>query len=191
MTLNLDALEAVARAATPGPWTINWETDEYHAGMPDKWALSINGPEASDFADLAAADAEHMATFDPPTVLALIAKLREAEAEMHARELHHFEEEKLRAEAEAKLREAEQERDEARWAAGIVGDVARESSGGWQDAAAELHATQARLREAEAVIAEALELIATVKAAGEVPVDVFAIERILARSKPTNQEGES
>lgn len=121
--------------------------------------------------------------------LALIAKLREAEAEMHARELHHFEEEKLRAEAESKLREAEQERDEARWAAGIVGDVARESSGGWQDAAAELHATQARLREAEAVIAEALELIATVKVAGEVPVDVFAIERILARSKPTNQEG--
>ena len=90
-----------------------------------------------------------------------------------------------------RLREAEQERDEARWAAGIVGDVARESSGGWQDATAELHATQARLREAEAVIAEALELIATVKAAGEVPVDVFAIERILARSKPTNQEGES
>ena len=108
--------------------------------------------------------------------------------EMHARELHHFEEEKLRAEAEDKLREAEQERDEARWAAGIVGDVARESSGGWQDAAAELHATQARLREAEAVIAEALELIATVKVAGEVPVDLFAIERILARSKPTNQE---
>lgn len=30
----------------------------------------------------------------------------------------------------AKLREAERERDEARWAAGIVGDVARESSGG-------------------------------------------------------------
>lgn len=80
MTLNLDDLEATAKAATPGPWSINWETDEYHAGMPDKWALSINGPEASDFADLAAADAEHMATFDPPTVLALIAKLREAEA---------------------------------------------------------------------------------------------------------------
>ena len=121
MSIKLDDLEATAKAATPGPWSINWETDEYHAGMPDKWALSINGPEASDFADLAAADAEHMATFDPPTVLALIAKLREAEA----------------------------------------------------------------------VIAEALELIATVKVAGEVPVDVFAIERILARSKPTNQEGES
>lgn len=52
----------------------------------------------------------------------------------------------------ARLREAERERDEARWAAGIVGDVARESSGGWQDASAELHATQDRLREAEAVI---------------------------------------
>ena len=93
--------------------------------------------------------------------------------EMHARELHHFEEEKLRAEAEAKLREAEQERDEARWAAGIVGDVARESSGGWQDAAAELHATQARLREAEAVIERALGW-------AEKPIPGFTLENQMA-----------
>ena len=46
----------------------------------------------------------------PPTVLALIERLERAEAErdstvkeMHARELHHFEEEKLRAEAEARI----------------------------------------------------------------------------------------
>ena len=84
-------------------------------------------------------DVEHIATFDPTTVLALIAKLREAE----------------------------RERDEARWAAGIVGDVARESSGGWQDAAAELHATQARLREAEAVIEK--ELLRHREKHGETP----------------------
>ena len=35
------------------------------------------------------------------------AELEATVKEMHARELHHFEEEKLRAEAEAKLREAE------------------------------------------------------------------------------------
>jgi hypothetical protein len=35
--------------------------------------------------------------------LALIARIREAEREMHARELHHFEAEKLLAEAEATI----------------------------------------------------------------------------------------
>ena len=112
MNLNLDALEAVARAATPGPWSINWESDEYHAGMPDKWALSINGPEASDFADLAAADAEHMATFDPPTVLALIAGLRSVREDLeYFRSLPHVSVYTRltdeRDEARAKLREAE------------------------------------------------------------------------------------
>lgn len=159
MTLNLDALEATARAATPGPWTINWETDEYHAGMPDKWALSINGPEASEFADLDSADAEHIATFDPPTVLALITRLREAE----------------------------RERDGARWAAGIVGDVARESSGGWQDASAELHAAQDRLREAEAVIEEVDDLVTRHHLDTTVGQAVFKITG--SYYKPTNQEG--
>lgn len=113
MKIDLDALEAVARAATPGPW---------HQGAH---YIGAGGepydPEAFVGQASILCDAEHIAAFDPPTVLTLIAKLREAEA----------------------------------------------------------------------VIAEALELIATVKVAGEVPVDVFAIERILARSKPTNQEGES
>ena len=120
--------------------------------------------------------------------------------EMHARELHHFEEEKLRAEAEAKLREAEQERDEARWAAGIVGDVARESSGGWQDAAAELHATQARLREAEAVIEKVRSMLPGPRTFAEsLPrdfagnlwprtIDADDVAAILATYKPTNQE---
>lgn len=167
MTINLDdldALEAVARAATPGPWTINWETYEYHAGMPDKWASSINGPEASEFADLDSADAEHIAAFDPPTVLALIAEVR-------------------------RLRESEKQRDDARWAAGIVGDVAREASNGWQDASAELHATEVRLWEAEAVIERA-------RGWAEKPISGFTVENqiaevadALASYEPTNQEG--
>ena len=130
MTLDLDALEAVARAATPGPW----EAEPYLYTADDDW-VRVTSPSDGPLFNLAEGvepvNASHIATFDPPTVLALIAKLREAE----------------------------QERDEARWAAGIVGDVARESSGGWQDAAAELHATQARLREAEAVIANVARAI--------------------------------
>lgn len=94
-----------------------------------------------------------------------IARLRDAEREMHARELHHFEEEKLRAEAEdraeryqglarrtelqcqdaeARLREAEAERE--RWAS-----------------ASDLHASRATaaevaLLEAEACIEKAQKL---------------------------------
>lgn len=87
----------------------------------------------------------------------------------------------------AKLREAERERDEARWAAGIVGDVARESSGGWQDAAAELHATQARLWEAEAVIANVEDFVTRHY------LDMRMGQAVLALTdayKPTNQEAE-
>ena len=168
--LDLDALEAVARAATPGPW---------HQGAH---YIGAGGepydPEAVVGQASILCDAEHIAAFDPPTVRALITRIREAE----------------------------QERDEARWAAGIVGDVARESSGGWQDAAAELHATQARLREAEAVI-ESLEALlpkwwesraynAEAFTTGGIgmmrEIDYHGdVERTLAAYKPTNQEGES
>ena len=72
MTLDLDALEAVARAATPGPW---------HQGAH---YIGAGGepydPEAFVGQASILCDAEHIAAFDPPTVLALIAKLREAEA---------------------------------------------------------------------------------------------------------------
>ena len=86
----------------------------------------------------------------------------------------------------AKLREAERERDEARWAAGIVGDVARESSGGWQDAAAELHATQARLREAEAVIANVEDFVTRHYLGTRMGQAVLALTYAY---KHTNQEG--
>lgn len=141
MTLDLDALEATAKAATPGPW--RWDEDFGENG--DTGLALTNDARAEvvgaynwhccsfrDDPTVEDNDAEHIAAFDPPTVLELIAKLREArevlagaghtaakywrkmrvaEAEMHARELHHFEEEKLRAEAEAKLREAERDND--------------------------------------------------------------------------------
>ena len=150
MKIDLDALEAVARAATPGPW---------HQGAH---YIGAGGepydPEAVVGQASILCDAEHIAAFDPPTVRALITRLREAE----------------------------RERDGARWAAGIVGDVARESSGGWQDASAELHATQARLREAEAVIANVEDFVTRHY------LDMRMGQAVLALTdayKPTNQEG--
>lgn len=71
MTLNLDDLEAVARAATPGPW---------HQGAH---YIGAGGepydPEAVVGQASILCDAEHIAAFDPPTVRALITRLREAE----------------------------------------------------------------------------------------------------------------
>ena len=151
MKIDLDALEAVARAATPGPW---------HQGAH---YIGAGGepydPEAVVGQASILCDAEHIAAFDPPTVRALITRLREAE----------------------------RERDGARWAAGIVGDVARESSGGWQDASAELHAAQDRLREAEAVIEEVDDLVTRHHLDTTVGQAVFKITG--SYYKPTNQEG--
>ena len=144
MTLDLDALESVARAATPGPWH---QGAHYIGAGGEPYDPEVFVGQASILCD-----AEHIAAFDPPTVRALITRIREAE----------------------------RERDEARWAAGIVGDVARESSGGWQDATAELHATQARVREAEAVIAQILDYDGP---------EAADMRDIALTYKPTNQEG--
>ena len=149
--LGLDALEAVARAATPGPWH---QGAHYIGAGGEPYDPDAVVGQASILCD-----AEHIAAFDPPTVRALITRLREAE----------------------------RERDGARWAAGIVGDVARESSGGWQDAAAELHAAQDRLREAEAVIEEVDDLVARHHLDTTVGQAVFKITGSYYRA--TNQEG--
>lgn len=76
--IDLDALEATARAATPGPW-------HRHPHPLDDQMSDIRGPINDDYdvvvyAESEPSDAEHIAAFDPPTVLALIARLREAEA---------------------------------------------------------------------------------------------------------------
>ena len=71
MKIDLDALEAVARAATPGPW---------HQGAH---YIGAGGepydPEAVVGQASILCDAEHIAAFDPPTVRALITRVREAE----------------------------------------------------------------------------------------------------------------
>lgn len=81
--LDLDALEAVARAATPGPWeeseTVMWddETPQALVKTPDG-ALTWDDHGGLVFTPV---DAAHIASFDPPTVLSLIGRVREAEAE--------------------------------------------------------------------------------------------------------------
>lgn len=92
MTLNLDDLEATAKAATPGPW--RWDEDFGENG--DTGLALTNDARAEvvgaynwhccsfrDDPTVEDNDAEHIAAFDPPTVLALIARLREAEANCH------------------------------------------------------------------------------------------------------------
>lgn len=86
MSLNLDDLEAIARAATPGTWEAGDVWVYSDPVYPDDRRLSnVLGMK---FEDEERADAEHarglrnaahIATFDPPTVLALITRLREAE----------------------------------------------------------------------------------------------------------------
>ncbi len=81
VSIDLDALEATARAATPGPWLIG-NSEMYGPSAITRDAEGL--PQVQDQwvcdADAGHPNAEHIATFDPPTVLALIARLREAEA---------------------------------------------------------------------------------------------------------------
>ena len=111
MSIKLDDLEATAKAATPGPWTLQEESpsmsgQRYTIRQEGAPGIRMSGYVYGHGTGMA----EHIVTFDPPTVLALIERVERAEAErdstvkeMHARELHHFEEEKLRAEAEARI----------------------------------------------------------------------------------------
>lgn len=110
--LNLDALEATARAATPGPWGL-------HLGAA--WQVVTDAPDwgqrevaTTGTADSIGSedDAAHIATFDPPTVLALIAELRRSREDLeYFRSLPHVSVyTKLTEErdaARARLREAE------------------------------------------------------------------------------------
>ena len=70
--LDLTKLREIAEAATDGPWNLHTlRTDETHdiRGSIDDEANIVIYAECED------ADAHHIATFDPPTVLALIDEL--------------------------------------------------------------------------------------------------------------------
>ena len=103
----LAELRAVAEAATQSSWDIENDSEEdYEAGIAyAEWPSVLVGPEnaipsqwARDHGDtdrvqeipeLKPEDAEHIATFDPPTVLALIAALEAKTTEVEGYKQHY------------------------------------------------------------------------------------------------------
>lgn len=99
MTIDLDLLEARAKAATPGPWK-NVDTpamsvcDEIHDANGTRIAMALttrhprDGEQFIDF-DQAEANAAYIAAVSPAVVLGLIAELRKLRAELeYLGELH-------------------------------------------------------------------------------------------------------
>lgn len=76
--LDFDKLEEVARAATQGPWATDYRFGEASMVIADDagrmpLATTALYPLAQNRPQTVEANARHIATFDPPTVLALIA----------------------------------------------------------------------------------------------------------------------
>ena len=81
--LDLDALEAVADGATAGEWVCERGVDRdcptWHVMIDDHGLLRTVCDTDEDIGKPDGPDATHIATFDPPTVKALIARVRRAE----------------------------------------------------------------------------------------------------------------
>ncbi|WJZ27846.1 hypothetical protein MOMMJLID_CDS0038 [Arthrobacter phage 1191A] len=76
---DLTNLRKIAEAATPGPWVYGDNRDGLGNKLhPAKFPGKYN--PIADFEYTEDEDAEHIATFDPPAVLALLARLEQAEA---------------------------------------------------------------------------------------------------------------
>lgn len=73
--MDLDHLRAVAEAATSGPWEWREGHARYLTAPDDAKVLHASSYEDHEDVQSSEADARHVATFDPPTVLALIAEL--------------------------------------------------------------------------------------------------------------------
>lgn len=79
----LNELRKIAEQATPGPWTVMDVNDpgegvnfiDVHQDGKSWEVVSRRLPDRHDDRDQMSADATHIATFDPPTVLALITEL--------------------------------------------------------------------------------------------------------------------
>ena len=86
MTLDLDGLERVASAATPGPWRVRTNRHTTTSGEEWGWVshvttqnISLPGMSINWEAPTGRANATHIAVFNPVTVLALLARARDAE----------------------------------------------------------------------------------------------------------------
>lgn len=87
MIIDLDALEATARAATPGPWEFRTESPSMGGDNYTIRQAGVPGIRMSGYVyGFGTGMIEHITTFDPPTVLALIARLREARQELREAE---------------------------------------------------------------------------------------------------------
>lgn len=95
MTNDLTKLRKIAEAATPGPWATETES-----GVPANTSsgYAVYGEENQERDDLpgitgyhdestSAENARHIAAFDPPTVLALLAELDQARTTIRAMRL--------------------------------------------------------------------------------------------------------
>lgn len=81
MTLPLDSLEAVARAASPGKWMERM----WHGPLDGERHITAHGPLylfTDENISKVARDMEFIAAFDPPTCLALIAEIRRCHARL-------------------------------------------------------------------------------------------------------------
>lgn len=76
MTINLDTLRKIAEQATPGPWEI--DNLDRVVRTPDRGIVHDDSCAGSEEWS-ANTDAPFIATFDPPTVLALLSRLEQAE----------------------------------------------------------------------------------------------------------------
>lgn len=74
--MQLNEMRRIAEAATPGPWEIDGPVNP---GPDDTLALHNNDGGAIAYVQPLWDDAEFIATFDPPTVLALLSRLEQAE----------------------------------------------------------------------------------------------------------------
>jgi hypothetical protein len=72
---HLSQLEAVARAATPGPWSVR---EESHETLMTAAVVNVNGMYVAESA--CQPDDEFIAAFSPSTALALLERIRELEA---------------------------------------------------------------------------------------------------------------
>jgi alkanesulfonate monooxygenase SsuD/methylene tetrahydromethanopterin reductase-like flavin-dependent oxidoreductase (luciferase family) len=80
-----DELERLAEAATAGPWrTIDFAGDVHVYAGDDECVAAYTGCYESCAVSIESRDAAFIAAADPPTVLALIARVRELEGQRGA-----------------------------------------------------------------------------------------------------------
>ena len=98
--MNHDKLRQLAQAATPGPWTLEYDSDTGEYGENyGEWPNALNGPKSqtewldpkaqekyghqvNEISDMCEADAEFIAAANPTVVLALLDELRGAKAKL-------------------------------------------------------------------------------------------------------------